>query len=117
MRRRLPLLGLPKFGFACAVPMRDSLAALGMGVAFDPSRADFSAMATRPEVMLRVVHRTRIQVDERGLLAAAGSGVEMAPTSVGEPPVPRTLDRPFAFALVDSRTGAVAFAGQVTDPT
>ncbi len=117
MGLRQVALALPRFGFACAVPLRDALAGLGMGIAFDPSRADFSAMATRPEVMLRVLHRTRIQVDEKGLLAAAGSGVEMAPTSVGEPPVPLTLDRPFAFALVDGRTGTVAFLGQVTDPT
>lgn len=109
-------LALPRFTCAWTGDLAGPLGDLGMGVAFDPARADFSAMAATPQVMLRVMHAARVQVDEHGLLAAAGTGVQMAPTALPSRPLPLTFDRPFLFALVDGRTGMELFVGQVTDP-
>jgi len=93
------------------------LADLGMGVAFDRAKADFSVMSALPQVLLRVVHAARMKVDELGLQAAAATAAEMAVTAVPSLPLPLAFDRPFVFALLDRKTGIAAFVGQVTDPS
>jgi serpin B len=110
-------LALPRFSCAFTGELRGPLTDLGMGLAFDPGRADFSAMAATPQVILGVVHQARIAVDELGTLAAAGSTVEMAPTSVLSHPRPMVLDRPFLLAITDRVTGSVLFLGRVLDPS
>jgi len=117
MGSALVRLALPKFACSSEAQLKAPLTALGMGLAFDPERADFSAMATVPEAILAVVHKARIAVDERGTLAAAGSAVEVAPTAVPSGPQPMVLDRPFLVAITDQTTGAVIFLGQVMDPS
>jgi serpin B len=109
-------LAMPRFGCSTSAELKEPLTALGMGPAFDPALADFSRMATLPQVLLAVVHKARIAVDEQGTLAAAGTGVVAGATSV--PGLPRTmvLDRPFLLAITDQETGTVLFLGEMGDP-
>jgi serpin B len=57
-------------------------------------------------------HTTRINVDERGTKAAAGTAAVMGRS------LPRTIvvDRPFLVAIVDRRSGAFLFLGRINDP-
>jgi serpin B len=117
LRPRPVDLALPRFACAWTGDLNGPLGDLGMAVAFDRSRADFSAMSAQPQVLLRVVHGARVQVDERGLQAAAGTAAGMAAAAVPSEPVQLAFDRPFLFALVDRETGVAALVGQVADPT
>jgi serpin B len=111
-------LALPKFDIAFLASLKDQLRTLGMVKAFDPDAADFSGMTTRAHLYVSdVVHGANLTVDEQGTVAAAATAVIMraagAPLEVEQ----LTVDRPFLFALRDVGTGAVLFAGQVTNPT
>ena len=116
-------LGLPKFHIEYETTLNDPLAALGMGVAFDPHRADFSRML--PQSFLRdttvfiskVVQKTYVDVDEQGTEAAAATGAMMAILATVRSEVALIVDRPFITAIRDDRTGLILFLGQINDPT
>jgi len=107
-----------------SIPLKDKLIAMGMPAAFDqPSgSADFSRMAPRkPDDYLyisEVVHRAFIAVDRYGTEAAAATAVIVmqATSSNPEPPVKLVVDRPFAFAIQHTSSGACLFMGRVVDP-
>jgi serpin B len=66
-----------------------------------------------------VKHAADFTVDEAGTVAAAATVVGVVPKS--RPRSPRDVvtfnaNRPFLFFLRDERTGAVLFAGRLTDP-
>ena len=109
-------LALPKFDIAKSLSLRPELAALGMPIAFTDA-ADFSGM-TKDEALAisDVVHQANVTVDEKGTVAAAATGVVMRTTSAVQADHIVRVDRPFLFLLRDVPTGAVLFAGQVTNP-
>lgn len=107
---------LPLFTFRSQLPLGGTLQALGMPTAFDPDRADFSAMTAEEDLFISAVqHEAFIAVDEQGTEAAASTAVMMRARGA---PVGGTLvaDRPFLFAVRDVATGAVLFLGRVVDP-
>ena len=96
---------------------------MGMKKAFDKD-ADFFKMldpeTINPDLILyigSVIQKTHIELDENGTKAAAVTIIDMKceTTSVREPePRKRViLDRPFAFAIMDTETGTPVFAGIV----
>ena len=97
-----------------------------MKSAFDlpPHPANFSRMASPASGgnslrISEVLHRTYVDVDEKGTEAAAATAVLMAPTAV--PVQPRKplvvkVDRPFLFAIQHRPSGACLFIGRVVDP-
>lgn len=117
---------LPRFTSTWgAVDLRGDLAALGMRLAFDSMAADFSGMDGHqpPDVdalyLSAVVHKTFIEVNERGTEAAAATAAMMDLSAALEPPpVPVfRADRPFLYAIRDRRSGALLFVGRMVDPT
>jgi serpin B len=111
-------LWLPRFGIETTASLADALRALGMPLAFDPDRADFSGITGSPDLFISdVVHQANIDVDEEGTEAAAATGVVMDLRAAALDPVTVRADRPFLFALRDVPTGAVLFLGRVTDPS
>jgi serpin B len=98
------------------------LAELGMPLAFDDMRADFTAMGVPPNPEMRlyisqVFHKAFVKIDEEGTEAAAATAVVMAEGG-GMPAEPTMFraDHPFLFILRDRRSGAVMFFGLVFDP-
>ena len=63
-----------------------------------------------------VLHRTFLDVAEKGTEAAAATAVVMKAGSAMRPAASFVADRPFAFALRDLTTGLVLFAGRLCDP-
>jgi serpin B len=117
-------LYLPRFSIETRADLPPVLAALGMPLAFDMDRADFTGIHV-PEnetdrlYVKKVIHQANIDVDEKGTEAAAATAVVMA-TGGGPSPLKEItlrLDHPFLFFVRDLETGAVLFMGQVTDPS
>ncbi len=113
-------LALPRFRVTTGFGLRPVLAALGMPLAFS-AEADFSGITSAQRLRIdEVVHKAYIDVNEEGTEAAAATAVvirAMARFTAGEPPVEMVVDRPFMFAITDSRSGLPLFLGRVTDPT
>ncbi|HQV56852.1 MAG TPA: serpin family protein [Ilumatobacteraceae bacterium] len=112
-------LGLPKFDFETRAQLSELLEGLGIKTAFTDG-ADFSKITKQePLVISKVIHQANITVDERGTEAAAATAVVMETTSAPAPedPIELTFNRPFQFWIRDTTTGAVIFAGRVTDPS
>ncbi|HSW42454.1 MAG TPA: serpin family protein [Patescibacteria group bacterium] len=112
-------LALPRFGIETKAQLASALRAMGMPVAFDPPRADFSGITAAEDLFIHeVVHQANIDVDEKGTEAAAATAVVIGVTSAPvDEPVTMLVNRPFVFALRDLETGAVLFLGRVTDPS
>jgi serpin B len=105
-------LTMPGFEFDSEFSLSDTLAAMGMPLAFSGA-ADFSAITGNRDLFIsEVVHKAFVAVDEAGTEAAAATGVVM-PTSM---PPDLTIDRPFIFLIRDIDTGAILFVGRVLNP-
>ena len=111
-------LSMPKFNFSASPAMNASLSTLGMGAAFDASKADFSGISGNRELSISgVVHKAFINVDEKGTEAAAATGVLIGVTSINvTQPLKLTLDRPFLFMIRDRQTGLIIFMGKLMNP-
>ncbi len=97
---------------------------LGMTLAFDREKANFSGMATArgPNAGLyiaKVYHKTYVSVDEAGTEAAAATAVSMsvrgAPSQRPVEPTSFVADHPFLFLIRDTKTGLVMFLGRIQD--
>jgi serpin B len=118
-------LTLPKFSLKTATDLAGTLQALGMPSAFDPSRADFTGIASPDQTgepglyIAKVIHQANIDVDEKGTEAAAATAVVMATAGPGDQrkPVVIRADQPFLFVLTDTTSGTVLFIGRVADPS
>ena len=109
-------LALPKFKFSYMNKLNDELTDMGMGMAFDPQRADFSGISPSPLFISEVQHKSFIEVNEEGTEAAAVTSVGFATTS--QPQVYNFhADRPFLFVIREVTSGLVVFIGQVNDPS
>jgi serpin B len=109
-------LTMPKFEFDSEFSLKDTLARMGMPIAFS-SEADFSGMTGNRELSISdVIHKAFVAVDEAGTEAAAATAVIMKLTATPEPPVEVTIDRPFIFLIHDIETGAILFVGRVMNP-
>jgi serine protease inhibitor len=106
-------LTLPRFRLEYTRRLNQDLQALGMKVAFDPSRADFSRIAEPgPEKLYlsRVDQKTFVEVNEEGTEAAAATGVGVSVTSAVQI-LEMKVDRPFVFAIRERLSGTVLFLG------
>ncbi len=108
------ILKIPKFTLEYNITLNEVLKSLGMGIAFDEINADFSGI--NPEYQLyisNVLHKSFIQVDEKGTEAAAATSVEVSLTSI-----PRTVsfNRPFLFIIRERSSNTVLFMGVIQEP-
>jgi serpin B len=110
-------LTMPKFEFESAFSLADTLAEMGMPIAFSNS-ADFSGMTgTRELFIADILHKAFVSVDEAGTEAAAATAVIMPLSTEPEEPVEVAVDRPFVFLIRDIETGAIPFVGRVVNPS
>ncbi len=109
-------LTMPKFEFESDFGLKETLAAMGMPVAFSAD-ADFSGMTGNRDLFIAdVIHKAFVSVDEAGTEAAAATAVVMDLTAVPEEPVEVTVDRPFIFLIRDIETGTILFVGRIAEP-
>jgi len=106
---------LPKFKYEYKTLLNDPLTQMGLGNAFS-GQADFSGISTDYDLYIsRVIHKTFIDVNEKGTEAAAVTVVEIRYTSVPEK-TRFIADRPFIYAISEKNTGALLFMGKVGNP-
>lgn len=111
------LVQLPKFKYEFKTSLNDPLKDMGLSNAFTEGVADFSGI--NPDVDLfisRVIHKTFIDVNEKGTEAAAVTVVEIGVTSAGPEKPSFIADRPFIYAITEKTTGAILFMGKVENP-
>jgi serpin B len=108
-------LYLPKFKIEYDTSLKNPLTTLGMGIAFSTG-ADFTKIA--PNMLIsEVAHSTFIEVNEQGTEAAAATVVLMAPGGFSEDKsFNMEVNKPFFFAIEDSKTGEIIFTGIITEP-
>ncbi|HEY4130025.1 MAG TPA: serpin family protein, partial [Gemmatimonadaceae bacterium] len=115
---------IPRLHVAESYDLAPALKSLGIRLAFDCDRANFSGIAIDngrgdrvPLCITRATQTVYLDVDEEGTEAAAVTGLtEATITSLGPPPIQFIIDRPFLFAIRDELTGADLFAGVIARP-
>lgn len=110
-------LRIPKFKYDYGADIEDVLADMGMRSAFGLT-SDFSEMFEADENISRlqidrVIHKTYIQFDENGTKAAAATAGVIKGGTLASMPVDLRFERPFVYALVDTKTGVPLFIGNV----
>lgn len=109
---------LPAWKFRLRAELSPLLQELGIRQAFDPDRADFSGMTAAERLFLDfVVHEAVVEVNAKGIEAAAATAAGMAAAGAPVEPESLVLDRPFRWALMHVPTTTFLFLGQVADPT
>lgn len=112
-------LALPKFETEWSGSLAESLQALGLELAFDSSgRAQFGGVGRADVYLSDVLHKTRIEVNEKGTEAAAVTVAEENWTGliVSTEQKVLTLDRPFVYGIVDLERGVPLFLGTFETP-
>lgn len=111
------ILSLPKFEQqGGSIDLAPTLKDLGMKVAFSRT-ADFSKISSTQNRLSSVVHKTFIKIDEEGGEAAAATAAildrKSEALSKADQPLIVKVNRPFFYAIQDSKTGLCLFVGTV----
>jgi len=114
-------ISLPRFKLEYEKALKDTLTAMGMGVAFEPDAADFSKMLSQGSVdkpfIQSVTQKTFVDVNEEGTEAAAATSVQVGVTAMpSEGNFTMVVDHPFYFAISDDQGKVVLFEGSVFNP-
>ena len=108
------MLKFPRFNVEYgAKSLVEPLKNLGMVNAFSAEKADFSSIAPLMFIS-QIEHKTIIEVNEEGTVAAAASSIGMGATAVR--PVEFIVNRPFILLIRDDRTGNILFIGKILKP-
>ncbi len=107
---------IPHFSFDCSLSMAGVLGKMGIKDAFSPFTADLSGMGESAIGALHiseVLHKTHIELDNKGTKAAAVTGVVVKATGMSASVTVKNvvLDRPFVYAIIDTQTGLPIFLG------
>ena len=108
-KQRFEKVALPRFELRWSGELLPPLQKLGLPT------AGLTRMSRLDPALTTVVHKTYIRVDEKGTEAAAVTGGVTAMSAVAGG-TEFVVDRPFAFTISDTRTGAILFLGAVADP-
>jgi len=105
---------LPRFILEYEIELNDILTQLGMGVAFDAYRADFTGINKDGGIFIsKVKHKSFISVDDEGTEAAAVTSIEFKRTSLSDS---FTVNRPFMFFIKENTTNTILFTGIIYEP-
>jgi serpin B len=112
---------MPSWDFDTSLDLKTLLPKLGITDAFSPANADLSGIATMEKLFAsQAVHKANITVDRLGTTASAVTAIGVSATAARIPinqPIEFTVDRPFLFEIVDTKTGAPVFTGSVANPS
>ena len=109
-------LVMPKFEAESDVSLKKTCESLGMTNMFDPAfSGDFKSLADDIYVS-DIIQKTKIIVDEEGTEAAAVTMMTMDVTCAmpdEQKTLDITIDKPFVYAIRDTETNIILFAGYV----
>ena len=106
-------MAMPKFKIEYATKLNDMLVNMGIHTAFEPSKAAFEKMFDSGNMWFTdTIHKTFINVDEKGTEAAAVTAIGMAGSSLPPEPIELKFNKPFYFAIRDNTSGEILFMGR-----
>ncbi len=110
---------IPKFKIEFKDLLNETLTDMGMGIAFDKERADFSNLFDENLQLFvsRVIHQSFLEVSEEGSEAAAATIVEVSLESAPSAPSVIRIDRPFMFFIRERHTNTILFSGKLMNPS
>lgn len=116
--RKLSHVWVPRFRLEEKLELSGTLAAMGMGDAFDEKKADMSGLdGTRELYISKVIHQAVVEVNEEGTEAAAATAVVMMMRcAMVNKEFEFRADHPFLFFIRDNTTNSVLFLGRVVKP-
>lgn len=129
LKKRETGVYLPKLKLETRYMLADTLKAMGIKQAFTrptpKGGADFTGISASENFADRlwignVIHKTFLQINEKGTEAAAATAVIMDGGGIPKmiPFEPEfNADRPFIFLIRDKQTGTILFMGRMMDPT
>lgn len=116
LQRRKVQIIMPKFKIEYSTDLNKVLSDMGMKVAFDPYKADFSNINPNAQLYIsKVKQKSYVNVDEEGTEAAAATSVAIGVNAVVSVPVFRA-DRPFVYLIRERSSGAILFIGKMENP-
>ncbi|EDR28202.1 leukocyte elastase inhibitor, putative [Entamoeba dispar SAW760] len=106
---------IPKFKIETSFSMNQQLKSLGLINAFNES-ADFSKMAKGHFCVSEAIHKAVVEVDEKGTVAAAATGIAMMRCCLPlEPPRDVIINKPYFFIITGEEQYPLFF-GKVSHP-
>lgn len=113
LQRTYVRLSMPKFKIEYETNLSDMLESVGVRKAFDEDEAEFHKMFDSGTMSFtNVLHKTYINVDEKGTEAAAVTAIAMAGSSMPPEPTELTFNKPFYFIIRDNIAGETLFMGR-----
>jgi serpin B len=113
-------LYLPKFKFEYKKKLKEILSLMGMEIAFIPEKANFDGINPTQEDLYinEVLHKTFVEVDEKGTEAAAVTSVQINTLcdGCGGGPMELRFDKPFVFVIREVTTDIIIFSGVLMNP-
>ncbi|MBD3382775.1 MAG: serpin family protein [candidate division Zixibacteria bacterium] len=111
------ILTLPRIKLSYSKILNDILIAMGIERAFSAQMAEFDKISNQDIFIDQVLHKTFVQVDEKGTEAAAATSVGMALSAAPmNKPVTIRVDRPYVFTIYEVETETILFMGKVMQP-
>ena len=112
MNKRKVHIQLPKFKTSADIELKNTLAEMGMPLAFSDS-ADFSGMTGNTDLKIdKIIHKAKIEVTELGAEASAATAVIMVRKSAIIREIQFNANRPFIYLIKDNNTGSYLFMGR-----
>jgi len=106
-------MAMPKFKIEYSTKLNDMLMNMGINTAFKPSNAEFEKMFDNGNMWFTdTIHKTFINVDEKGTEAAAVTAIGMAGSAMPPEPIELKFNKPFYFAIRDNTSGETLFVGR-----
>jgi serpin B len=114
-------LTLPKFKVEYSTSLKNVLTQMGMGIAFTGG-ADFTRINPVGGLDISdVLHKTYVEVSEKGTEAAAVTVVTVATVSIGSGhqsgPIMVDVNRPFLFLIKENHNNTIMFMGAIVQPS
>ena len=108
-------LSIPKFKIEYETELNNCMQNLGIKDAFIYKTADFDPMIENGmgEYFIKnSLHKTYIEIDEKGTEAAAVTSIGMGGSSLPPQPIDVKFNEPFTFVIRDNISGEVLFLGE-----
>ncbi len=106
-------MSMPKFKIEYSTDLNEIFMNMGITTAFDDKSADFTKMFDKGNMWFtKTIHKTFINVDEKGTEAAAVTAIGMAGSALPPEPIELKFNKPFYFAIRDNTSGETLFMGR-----
>lgn len=116
MTNRQGSISIPKFKLEFSKSLTDTLKSLGLIGMFDELNSELTEILkenTQKLYVTDILHKTFIEVDEKGTEAAASTSLMLTTTALEtEPPFEFTANKPFTYFIKDNTNNEILFMGE-----